>query len=257
MQKITPAIPAKRALATLNNPPTADAAIPARRVSKKAFSPPLRSREPGRRLSNDVMSMTARIHTFPSSRHVKMVAAIARDMRALNEHDAEERLIQHLEVAWDHMYARGIDCAEIENEILSFASAVRSIVWAARAEALDRAVAIAIKSGNSRDARRGRENSVAPRNAHPILHIEIARPTAKVLLKRPFRDAAYIRRHVSYVVKEGSAQGEHHIVRNLLSIRRKLDEMGLGQEVIDREMREIEAAVRAELWRQILTPEVD
>ena len=91
----------------------------------------------------------------------------------------------------------------------------------------------------------------------PILHIEIARPTAKVLLKRPFRDAAYIRTHVSYVVKESAEQGEQHIIRNLLSIRRKLDEMELDREIIEREMREIEAAVRAELWRQILTPEVN
>ena len=93
------------------------------------------------------------------------------------------------------------------------------------------------------------------RSDDPNLRVKIARPTATVLLKRPFRDAAYIRRHVSYVVKESAEQGEQHIIRNLLSIRRKLDEMGLDREVIDRETREIEAAVRAELWRQILLPE--
>ena len=95
-----------------------------------------------------------------------------------------------------------------------------------------------------------------PRSDHPHLLIKIARPTATVLLKRPFRDAAYIRRHVSYVVKESTEQGEQHIIRNLLSIRRKLVEMGLDREVIDREMQSIEGEVRAELWRQILLPEV-
>ncbi|SRR5258708_36410569 len=85
------------------------------------------------------------------------------------------------------------------------------------------------------------------------LHIHIAPPTAKILLLRGrFRDANYVRTHVGYVVDMGAERGEQHIIRNLISIRRKLDAMGLDRDVVDREMREIESAVRAELWRQII-----
>jgi hypothetical protein len=101
-----------------------------------------------------------------------------------------------------------------------------------------------------KEARHKLQPASAPRDAR--LHVDIARPTAKVLLKRPFRDAVYIRGHVAYVVKESAERGEQHIVRNLISIRRKLDAMGLDRDVVDREMREIESAVRAELWRQII-----
>jgi hypothetical protein len=93
--------------------------------------------------------------------------------------------------------------------------------------------------------------AIEPRG--PRLHIHIAPPRAKVLLLRGrFRDAAYVRTHVGYVVEMGAERGEQHIVRNLTSIRRKLDAMGLDRDVVDREMREIESAVRAELWRQII-----
>jgi hypothetical protein len=90
------------------------------------------------------------------------------------------------------------------------------------------------------------------------LHIHIAPPRAKVLLLRGrFRDAAYVRTHVGYVVDMGAERGEQHIVRNLDCIRRNLDEMGVDRNVIDQEVRSIEAAVRAELWRQILLPDGD
>jgi hypothetical protein len=94
--------------------------------------------------------------------------------------------------------------------------------------------------------------ATAPRD--PRLHIHIAPPRAKVLLKRPYRDGEYVRRHVGYVVEMGAEEGEAHIVRNLNCIRRNLEEMGIDRGVIDQEVRSIGAAVRAELWRQILLP---
>ncbi|MET4320293.1 DUF6074 family protein [Bradyrhizobium sp. RT5a] len=88
------------------------------------------------------------------------------------------------------------------------------------------------------------------------LHVRIAEPKAKVmLLPGRFRDAAYVQRHVSYVVAMDAERGEQHVRRNLNVIRRTLDEMGVDPVVADREVRSIEARVRAELWRQILTPD--
>ena len=81
------------------------------------------------------------------------------------------------------------------------------------------------------------------------------RPTATVLLLGPFRDAAYVRQHVAFVVRESAEKGEEHIIRNLLSIRHKLEVMGIDRRAIDREVDRIEGAVRAELWRQVLLPE--
>jgi Family of unknown function (DUF6074) len=107
-----------------------------------------------------------------------------------------------------------------------------------------------------REARHKLRPASAPRDAR--LHVQIAPPVAKVLLLRGrFRDANYIRTHVGYVVDMGAERGEQHIVRNLACIRRNLEEMGVDRDVIDREVRSIEAAVRAELWRQILLPAGD
>lgn len=102
---------------------------------------------------------------------------------------------------------------------------------------------------------RSREARSTLKQREPILHVEIARPTAKVFLKRPYRDAAYVRTHVDCVVKMTAAQGEQHIIANLASIRRKLEAMGLERETVEQEVRDIQARVRSELWRRILLPE--
>ena len=90
----------------------------------------------------------------------------------------------------------------------------------------------------------------------PALHVEIAEPGAKVmLLPGKFRGAGYIRTHVAGVVEMGAEKGERHIVRNLAIIRDRLEELGIDEPAIAAELRRIEGAVRAELWRQILLPE--
>lgn len=90
----------------------------------------------------------------------------------------------------------------------------------------------------------------------PQLHVHVAEPTAQVmLLPGRFRDDSYVRRHCAYVVAMDAERGEQHVRRNLNAIRRTLDEMGVDPAVVDREVRSIEARVRAELWRQILTPD--
>jgi hypothetical protein len=75
-----------------------------------------------------------------------------------------------------------------------------------------------------------------------------------MLLPGHFRGAAYIQTHVAYVLSRDAEQGEQHVQRNLGAIRRTLDEMGVDKEAIDAEVRGIEAAVRGELWRQVLLP---
>jgi hypothetical protein len=103
-----------------------------------------------------------------------------------------------------------------------------------------------------------RELAPAPRRAAPRLPIKIDLPGAKVfLLRGRYRDAAYVKRHVAYVLTRGAEQGETHIAQNLNCIRQNLQEMGIDSDVIDQEVRSIAAAVRAELWRQVLTPDGD
>jgi hypothetical protein len=102
-----------------------------------------------------------------------------------------------------------------------------------------------------------RELAPEPRREAPRLPVKIDLPGAKVLLKRPYRDAAYVKRHVAYVLTRGAEQGETHIAQNLNCIRQNLEEMGIDSDVIDQEVRSIAAAVRAELWRQVLTPDGD
>lgn len=105
-----------------------------------------------------------------------------------------------------------------------------------------------------RDARR----EVAPDRRdddHPQLQVRIAEPTAKVmLLPGRFRDAAYVRRHVEFVLSRSAEQGEQHVRRNLIALRRNLEDMGVDKIVIDAEVRRVEAAVRAEIWKQVLLP---
>lgn len=89
----------------------------------------------------------------------------------------------------------------------------------------------------------------------PRQHVRLAEPTAQVmLLPGRFRDDAYVARHVEFVLSLDSERGEQHVARNLNAIRRRLDEIGVDPAVADREIRGIEARVRAELWKQVLTP---
>ncbi|MCK1424605.1 hypothetical protein IVA96_15710 [Bradyrhizobium sp. 159] len=104
-----------------------------------------------------------------------------------------------------------------------------------------------------RDARR----ELAPHRQHgdpARLRVHIAQPKKVVLLPGRFRDEAYVRRHVEFVLSLDAERGEAHVQRNLLAIRRVLDELGVDPADADREVRNIEGRVRAELWKQVLTP---
>ncbi|MDH2341500.1 DUF6074 family protein [Bradyrhizobium sp. SSUT77] len=79
--------------------------------------------------------------------------------------------------------------------------------------------------------------------------------SAKVtLLPGRFRGAEYVKRHVAFVVGLDAERGEQHVQRNLDAIRRRLAEIGVDRDDADREVRTIEAAVRREIWQQVLLP---
>ena len=93
------------------------------------------------------------------------------------------------------------------------------------------------------------------RKQEAILPVQLSPQRAIVLLKPPYRDAAYVRRHVEYVVAMGAERGERHVRANLECIRENLEALGIAQRDIDLEVRRIEGAVRAEIWRQVLIPD--
>jgi hypothetical protein len=105
-----------------------------------------------------------------------------------------------------------------------------------------------------RDARR----EIAPSRRdydEPQLRVHIAEPKATImLLPGRFRDAAYVQRHVEFVLSRSAEQGEQHVRRNLNALRRNLEDMGVDKIAIEAEVRRVEAAVRAEIWKQVLLP---
>ena len=76
-----------------------------------------------------------------------------------------------------------------------------------------------------------------------------------MLLPGRYRDAAYVRRHVEHVLSRPADQGEAHVRRNLRCIGQNLEAIGVSQPEIVAEVRRIEGAVRAEIWRQVLSPD--
>jgi hypothetical protein len=104
----------------------------------------------------------------------------------------------------------------------------------------------------ARDARPGAATP-AHRAYEPRLPVRVDLPGAKVmLLKGRYRGAEYVRVHVEHVLSRPADQGEAHVLRNLRCIRQNLEAIGVSQAEIDAEVRRIEGAVRAEIWRQVL-----
>jgi hypothetical protein len=196
--------------------------------------------------------MTARIYPYPFYRNRQIVGAIARQMSALDGPKAEAFLVGEMDILWDHLDRRGLSRAQVETEVLAYAAAIRSVISLERAEILDRAVS-GIGGSRRRDAR-----PTSPSAGDPVLHIEIAPRKAKIIpLPGRFRGAEHVRSHVDYVLTLNAERGEQHVRRNLRAIRRTLEELGVDDDAIIAEVRRFEAAVRAELWRQVLLPAGD
>jgi hypothetical protein len=72
----------------------------------------------------------AEVFAFPSSRHIKIVEFIAREMLKQRSLDAaEERLTDHLHVEWSRLAELGVPDHEIEQQIGTFARAAWQIVF--------------------------------------------------------------------------------------------------------------------------------
>jgi len=92
------------------------------------------------RQTKAVCGASARVHVFPTSRHIRMVDNIAADMRARAGQvsgdpldAAEAALIQHLEIEWDRLEHFGVAEPERERDIRAFAVAA----WALYGQQVD------------------------------------------------------------------------------------------------------------------------
>lgn len=194
---------------------------------------------------------SAHIYAFPSARHRRIVAFIAAEMRKRpSADDAEKFLIEHLDIEWGRLAGLGITDAEIEQHCHAFAKAAWQIVFADRrtwGSMTERAVSRAVRNAR-------REVAPAQERRSPASCPHRRAEGEGLTLPGRFRDAAYIKRHVEFVLTRPAEQGEQHVREKLNAIRRTLDEIGVDHFTIDAEVRRIEAKVRAELWRQVLTP---
>lgn len=75
------------------------------------------------------IDVPAQIFALPTSRHVRIVEFISREMRKQPTPDAAEQyLISHLEIEWSRLAGIGVDRAEIERSCRAFAVAAWAIV---------------------------------------------------------------------------------------------------------------------------------
>jgi hypothetical protein len=69
------------------------------------------------------------------------------------------------------------------------------------------------------------------------------------------RRAAFIRKQAAHMASLSQAQGDAHLRQQLRIQAETMRRRGIDEEVIKCEVKAIESAVRAELWRCIFTPE--
>jgi hypothetical protein len=81
-----------------------------------------------------------------------------------------------------------------------------------------------------------------------------ARKTASLIPFPAARQRAFIVKHAFRIAQLSPAQSEAYFRRVLQLQGQTLRRRGSSEAVIARELRRLEGAFRAELWRQILTP---
>jgi Family of unknown function (DUF6074) len=81
-----------------------------------------------------------------------------------------------------------------------------------------------------------------------------ARKTASLIPFPAARQRAFIVKHALCMAKLSPAQSEAYLRHVLRLQRQTMRRRGSSEAVVARELRRLEAAFRAELWRQILTP---
>lgn len=78
--------------------------------------------------------------------------------------------------------------------------------------------------------------------------------SARVIPFPPSRRVDYVARQAARVAELSHHSGEHHLRHQLRVQREAMERRGIDPQVIERELRSLEAAIRCRLWHDILTP---
>lgn len=73
----------------------------------------------------------AEILPFPLARRRGFIERHARLIAGMNAEAGERHLIRQLEIQFDTLERKGIDCDVIEREVLALRSAIRNALWSA------------------------------------------------------------------------------------------------------------------------------
>lgn len=93
-----------------------------------------------------------------------------------------------------------------------------------------------------------------PDNHKPVA--EPTRPRASVLIFSPIRPRRYVSKMARIIAGARTKEwGEELLRRDMALIRKDLLEAGADPAAVHREVGALEGAIRAELWRIVLTPE--
>lgn len=78
---------------------------------------------------------------------------------------------------------------------------------------------------------------------------------AEILAFPPALRAGYVRRQAEFILGVSEIVGERHLARQISIQRGYLQSVGIAPDKAEREASRLEATIRAELWRMVLTPE--
>jgi Family of unknown function (DUF6074) len=78
--------------------------------------------------------------------------------------------------------------------------------------------------------------------------------TAAIVPFPPARRVGFVSRQATRIAELNENAGERHLQQTLLVQRQAMERRGIDAALIQREMKCLEAAIRASLWRVILTP---
>ncbi len=79
---------------------------------------------------------------------------------------------------------------------------------------------------------------------------------AEILAFPPARRLGFVRRQAKWFVEQGHDAAEANLLRQLERQRETLLRKGVDAAHLAEEIRDLESAIRAEVWRLVLTPEV-
>lgn len=68
------------------------------------------------------------------------------------------------------------------------------------------------------------------------------------------RRRAFVRKHAQIALSYDAETGERHIQRQIRDQTAILTRKGIAEDRVNAEARSLEAALRAELWRTVMTP---